>query len=306
MSKSVNYLKIGKQTVLEFIENKPMSYSSSIAFYVILSLPAMLMIIIAIAGTVFEDEVVRQTLIQEVKNLFGGESANATERILENTQGVGNTLIAKITGAFVLIFSATTVFISLQDGLNSIWGVKAKPEKNFIKFVLNRLLSFAMIISISFILIVSLALDTTVALLNENVFVGFKDAPILLIKAFNFVLSFFLTSGVLSVILKVLPEVHIKWKDVWAGALFTTILFTIGKYLISIYLASSSLSSIYGAAGSLVLLLIWVYYSSVILLLGAQFTVEFSRERGSIIKPYSHVVIVKEIESEEGSVNEKK
>ena len=306
MSKSVNYLKIGKQTVLEFIENKPMSYSSSIAFYVILSLPAMLMIIIAIAGTVFEDEVVRQTLLQEVKNLFGGESANATERILENTQGVGNTLIAKITGAFVLIFSATTVFISLQDGLNSIWGVKAKPEKNFIKFVLNRLLSFAMIISISFILIVSLALDTTVALLNENVFVGFKDAPILLIKAFNFVLSFFLTSGVLSVILKVLPEVHIKWKDVWAGALFTTILFTIGKYLISIYLASSSLGSIYGAAGSLVLLLIWVYYSSVILLLGAQFTVEFSRERGSIIKPYSHVVIVKEIESEEGSVNEKK
>ncbi len=302
----MNYLKIGKQTVLEFIDNKPMSYSSSIAFYVILSLPAMLMIIITIAGTVFDDEVVRQTLIHEVENLFGGESANATEKVLENTLDVGNTLIAKITGVIVLIFSATTVFISLQDGLNSIWGVKAKPEKNFIKFVLNRLLSFAMIISISFILIVSLALDTAVALINENVFVGFQDAPILLIKAFNFVLSFLLTSGVLSVILKVLPEVHIKWKDVLAGALFTTILFTIGKYLISIYLASSSLGSIYGAAGSLVLLLIWVYYSSVILLLGAQFTVEFSRERGSIIKPYSHVVIVKEIESEEDNVNEKK
>ncbi len=306
MSKSVKYLKIGKQTVLEFIENKPMSYSSSIAFYVILSLPAMLMIIITIAGTVFEDEVVRQTLIHEVKNLFGGESASATEKIIENTQGVGNTLIAKITGAIVLIFSATTVFISLQDGLNSIWGIKAKPEKNFIKFVLNRLLSFAMIISISFILIVSLALDTAVALLNENVFLVFKDAPISLIKAFNFVLSFFLTSGILSVILKVLPEVHIKWKDVWAGAFFTTILFTIGKYLISMYLASSSLGSIYGAAGSLVLLLIWVYYSSVILLLGAQFTVEYSRERGSLIKPYSHVVIVKEIEKEEGNVNVKK
>lgn len=306
MSALTNYLKILKQTILEFIDNKPMSYSSSIAFYVILSLPAILMIVITIAGTVFDDEVVRQTLIQEIESLFGGESASATEKVLENTQEIGTTLLAKVIGAFVLIFSATTVFISLQDGLNSIWGVKAKPEKNFIKFALNRLVSFAMIISISFILIVSLSLDATVTLLNESVFLEFPNAPTLLIKAFNFTLSFFITSGILSVILKVLPEVHIKWKDVWMGAFFTTILFTIGKYLISIYLASSPLGSVYGAAGSLVLLLIWVYYSSVILLLGAQFTVEYSKENGTVVRPYSHVVIVKEVEKETGRVNEEK
>ncbi|MFY0683984.1 MAG: YihY/virulence factor BrkB family protein [Balneola sp.] len=300
----MNYLEITKQTVLGFIDNKPMSYSSSIAFYVILSLPAILMIVITIAGTVFDDAVVRQTLIQEIENLFGGESASATEKVLENTQEIGTTLIAKIVGVFVLIFSATTVFISLQDGLNSIWGVKAKPEKNFIKFVLNRLVSFAMVVSISFILIVSLALDATVTILNENVFVGFPNAPASIIRSFNFILSFFITSGILSIILKVLPEVHIKWKDVWMGALFATILFTAGKYLISIYLTNSPLGSVYGAAGSLVLLLIWVYYSSVILLLGAQFTVEYSKENGSIIKSYDHVVIVKETERETGRVNE--
>lgn len=292
----MDYLKIAKQTVLKFIDKNPLSISSSIAFYLILSLPAILMIVITVAGSVYDDDTVRQSIIQEIETLFGDESASAITKILENSQGIGNTFIAKVISIGVLIFSSTTVFISLQDGLNSIWGVRAKPEKNVIKFLLNRLVSFAMIVSLSFLLIVSLALDAIVSILNENVFGDFSEAPFILIQIANVLISLAITTGVISVILKVLPEVHIKWSDVWSGALLTTILFTIGKYVIGVYLAGSSLGTVYGAAGSLVLMLIWVYYSSMILLLGAQFTFSYAMETGRVIKPYDQVVVVKEIE----------
>lgn len=292
----MNYFKIGKQTIVSFLDKKPMSISSSIAFYLILSLPAILMIVMSVASAVFDDAIVRASLIKEIGALFGDDSATAVAKILDNTQDIGSTFVIKVISIGALIFSSTTVFISLQEGLNSIWGVKAKPEKNLIKFLLNRLVSFAMIVSLSFLLIVSLALDAIVAILNENVFDDFTDTPFLLIKIANVLISFFITTGVISVILKVLPEVHIKWSDVWSGAILTTILFTVGKYLIGVYLGGSSFGTIYGAAGSLVLLLIWVYYSSLILLLGAQFTFIYTMETGREVQPYDQVVVVKEIE----------
>ncbi|UII20052.1 YihY/virulence factor BrkB family protein [Fulvivirga ligni] len=299
----MDYWKVIKHTVKEFIADDPMSYSSSIAFYTIFSLPAILIITVSIAGSAYEDQVVRTNLINEISNLFGQSSAETIDKIMANANGLGDSLIAKIVGIGTLIFSATTVFVSLQNGLNCVWGIKPKPEKGIIKFIVNRLLSLAMIISIGFLLLVSLVVDTLIVVFNNILTELFSGATYYIISGVNIIFSLAVITLVFAMIFKVLPDAKIEWRDVWVGAFVTTLLFTLGKYLIGFYLGNSSVSTAYGAAGSLVLLLVWVYYSSVILLFGAEFTYVYSREIGHKIRPDKDAVIVKTIEQEDGTVN---
>lgn len=289
MSHSIpNLWKVFKQTVRKFIGGDPMVYSSSIAFYTIFSLPAILMIAISIAGSAFETQVVLDNLMQQIQQLFGRESANIVEKVLANNEGIGTTLFGRIVGISTLAFSATTVFVSLQNGLNNIWGVKVKPKQGFIKFIIYRLVSLAMVMSIGFLLLVSLIIDTFISLFGDLLSNWFSQGTYYIVFAMNLFISLFIVTAVFALIFKVLPDVKIKWGDVWFGAVLSTILFIIGKFLIGYYLGNSDLGTIYGAAGSLVLLLIWVYYSSTILLFGAIFTFVYSKSIGHNAEPESY------------------
>ncbi len=301
----MNYWKVLKRTVLKFIEDDPLSYSSSIAFYVVFSLPAILIIVISIAGSFYEDQVVRNSLLDQIRQLFGADSATTVDKILANTRVEGSTLLAKVVGIVTLVFSATTVFLSLQAALNSIWRVKPKPNMDFLKFIRDRLLTLAMVISIGFLLLVSLVLDAFIAILNQALASWFSEDTYYIIWGINVLVSIFVIASVFAMVFKFLPDAKINWPDVRMGAFVTALLFLGGKYLIGFYLGNSSLNEVYGAAGSFVLLLLWVYYSSMILLLGAEFTYVYSRELGHKIKPSQYAVKIRQVEDKKEVANKK-
>ncbi len=287
-----------KRTFQEFFDNNPLGFSASIAFYTIFSLPAILLISINIAGQAYQADKVQTELYSEIQNLIGEESANQIERIIENAGQSPDSTLAKVVGIITLIFSATTVFISLQNGINYIWHLKPKPENGIIRFLLNRLLSLAMVASVGFILLVSLTVDALLAVFRNIISERFTWITYYFIDTFNIVFSFSIIVLIFAMIYKVLPDASLKWNDVWVGALFTTSLFLLGKFLIGFYLGKSSVGSAYGAAGSLVVLLTWIYYSSIIILFGAQFTYVFTLEKRGKIKPVREAVTyeIKEIE----------
>lgn len=287
-----------KQTVLNFFQDDSFSYASSIAFYTIFSLPAILIISLSVGATFYEREVVQAELINQVGRLIGKESAADVEQILINAALDSTSSLAKIVGVATLIFSATTVFISLQTSLNKIWGIKPKPERGIVKYLLDRLLSLAMVISIGFLLLVSLVVDTLLMVIQNNLSQVFAGWTLYFISVINIVISLALITLIFAILFKVLPDAKIKWKDVWVGALVTTAFFAVGKYLIGFYLGNSSVNSAYGAAGSLVIILIWVYYSTVIFLFGAELTSVYAEKLGSDIQPYHNAVKVQMVEVE--------
>jgi len=300
------YLKLFRDAIKKFIEDDPMSYSASIAFYTIFSMPAILIITMVIAGSFYEDQEVKQTIIDQISGLFGTESAQQVLKIMENASQTASSTLAKIIGIGTLVFSATTVFISLQNGLNSIWGIKPKPKREVLGFIMNRLLSLAMVISIGFLLLVSLVVDALIVLFNNVLDQLLSGFAFYIVSAINLTVSLAIITLIFAVIFKVLPDAKIKWRDVWVGAFVTTLLFTLGKYLIGVYLGASTVANAYGAAGSLVLLLVWIYYSSIILLFGAEFTFVYSRDIGSNIRPGKDAVLLekKEVEMPNKKLNQ--
>lgn len=294
-----------KRTAIEFFQDDPMSYCASIAFYTIFSLPAILLITVTVAGSAYEQQVVQGGLMEQIESLIGSESAREVQRILENASETSSSTLARIVGIATLLFSATTVFVSLQNALNKIWGIRPKPEREIVKFIVNRLLSLAMVISIGFLLLVSLVVDTLIVVFRDFISEYLSGITYELVTIANVGFSLMVISLIFAMIFKILPDAKIMWRSVWVGAFVTTLLFALGKYLIGFYLGTSSIGSAYGAAGSLVLLLIWVYYSSLIVLFGAEFTYVYSREMGHQIRPDKNAVIVKvkEVEQEDGIVN---
>jgi len=287
-----------KQTTLNFFQDDSFSDASSIAFYTIFSLPAILIISLSVGATVYERDVVQEELINQVGRMIGKESASDIEQILVNAALDSRGTFAKIVGIATLIFSATTVFISLQTSLNKIWGIKPKPERGIVKYIIDRLLSLAMVISIGFLLLVSLVMDTALMVIQNSLSEVLAGRTLYLVTAMNIAVSLALITLVFAILFKVLPDARIKWKDVWIGSLVTTVLFAAGKYLIGFYLGNSSVNSAYGAAGSLVIILIWVYYSTVIFLFGAELTSVYAEKLGRDIQPYHNAVKVQLVEVE--------
>ncbi len=288
-----NYKKAFISTVTKFKLKEAMNFSSSIAFYVIFSLPAVLIITTSIAGVMYEDDIVRENLIKQFQLLFGEESANAIGRVLENANESMYSNWARVFGFVMLIVSATTVFVSLQDGINKVWGVKAKPDKNLVLFFKNRALSLAMAGSIGFLMLVSLLVEAIINIFDEFILSQLEISSFSLIALVNLSASFTLTTLVFTCLFKVIPDVKTKWKNTVGGAVFTTLLFVLGKSLIGFYLGNSSLGNVYGAAGSLVILLVWIFFSSMIVLFGAQFTAFYSREVEGEITPNENAEIIK-------------
>lgn len=278
-----------KETYQEWSRDNASQLAAALAYYTVFSLAPLLVLVVAIAGFFLGEEAARGELVGQIQGLVGKEGAVVIQTALENAhrpeEGTG--IFASLISLTVLIFGATGVFVQLQDSLNTIWNVASKPDNALGTFFRKRLLSFATVVSIGFLLLVSLVISALLAGLSNyasHLLPGFDS----LWQLLNTIISFVVTMLLFALIFKYLPDVIIQWNDVLIGAAITALLFTVGKSLIGVYLGSSSFSSTYGAAGSLIVFLTWIYYSVQILFFGAEFTQVYTRRYGSQIVPDRH------------------
>ena len=248
---------------------------ASLAYYTLFSLAPILVIAIAIGGLVFGEEAVRGQIVGQIQGLIGREGAAAVQAMLEGASKPSASVTATVIGSITFFLGATGSFLELQTSLNSIWRVKPKPGGNFLRMlVLQRLISFGLVVALGFLLLTSLVVSTVLSAVHTYMGNAFPGVLVLW-EALNVVVSLGVITLLFALIYKVLPDVRLAWRDVWVGALVTAGLFTIGKLLIGLYLGTTSVASTYGAAGSVVVILVWVYYSAQVILLGAEFTREY-------------------------------
>lgn len=285
-----------KDTITEWSEDKVPLYAAALAYYTIFSLAPLLLIAIAIAGAFFGEEAARGEVFRQIQGLVGAQGAEAIQTMIQNTQAPGsNGLVASLIGIVTLLLGASGVFGQLQEALNTIWEVKPKPGLGWRSFLQSRFLSFAMVLVIGFLLLVSLVLSAGLAAIS-NFFSHLFPGVAAIGQVVNFVISFVIITLLFAAIYKFLPDVKVPWKNLWVGAGVTALLFNIGKSLIGLYLGNSGVGSTYGAAGSIVVVLVWVFYSAQILLIGAEFTQVYSKYRGRPIRPSKHAVRLRDQE----------
>jgi len=289
--------KILGATIMGFIDDNGMKLSASLAYYTIFSIAPLLIIIISIAGLVWGHDAATHNLYPHIAGYVGAKAAIQIEDILKALQLSGRSTIAVIIGVIVLFLGASGIFIEIQDSLNIIWRVRAKPKRGWLKFIQNRFLSFSLIIGLGFLLLVSLLVNVVI-----NGLSGWIDKflPIAkwVFKGVNLGITFIVISALFSIIFKFLPDVKIRWKDVRTGAFFTAILFMIGQYGINVYIQYTAKSPLYGAAGSILVIMLWIYYTSVILFIGAEFTQVYAEAIGCKIEPADYAVSIKQTEVE--------
>lgn len=289
-----------KEVFLDFLDNNSFQKGAALAYYTIFALPPILIIMINIAGAVFGREAVRGQVYTQLRDLLGRQGALDIQEMVENISQSADFTWATIIGVFTLLVGATGVFISLQESLNQIWGVKPKPRHEYLKLLWDRLLSFAMIMAIVFLLLVSLLVHAILVAVTTFLADRVDESLLHLSQFANLVVSMGVVTFLFALIYKFLPDAKIRWSDVWTGALVTAVLFTLGKSLIGFYLGNSDFSGIYGAAGSVIVVLTWVFYTSQIIFLGAQFTLVYARRYGDDIYPSDYAVRVINREEEVG------
>ncbi|MFN6527778.1 YihY/virulence factor BrkB family protein [Nostoc sp. ChiSLP03a] len=281
--------KLLQETFKEWSDDKASRLAAALAYYTIFSIAPLLIIVIAIAGAVFGEEAARGQIVGQIQGLVGVDGAKFLETAIQNANQPKTGAIASIISVLVLLVGATGLFTELQDAMNTIWEVKPKPGRGINNMIRLRVLSFAMVIGIGFLLLVSLVISTILATLVtyfSNLLPGFD----FIWQIANLVISFAITTVLFGLIFKVLPDVKIAWSDVLIGAALTSVLFSIGRFLLGQYLGNGSFGSTYGAAGSLVVILAWVNYAAQILFFGAEFTQVYSRRHGSGIVPTKNAV----------------
>ncbi len=290
---------ITKQSFSDFIGNKVLKLSAALAFYTIFSLPAMLIIVISVSDIFYGRAAVEGTLYHQIAGFVGSEAAVQIQQTIRGAALSKSSYFATVVGIITLLFGATSVFNEIQDSINHIWKLKSKPKgTGFLKMITNRLLSFSLVISLGFLLLVSLLINGLMDMLITRLTVMFPQLTVVMVYIVNVIITFGITALLFAMIFKVLPDARIKWKHVRAGAFTTAILFMLGKFLIGYYLGHSRLSSTYGTAGSVIVMLLWVYYSAMILYFGAVFTHVYAAHTGSRIFPNNYAVWVQEIEVE--------
>ncbi|HET6243034.1 MAG: YihY/virulence factor BrkB family protein [Bacteroidetes bacterium] len=284
-----------KGTIKRWNDSDPFRQSAIIAFYAIFSLPALLIIIIAIVGYFFGEEAVEGEISNEIASMLGKGTAESIEQMVAQAVQTESSTFAAMIGIGILLFGATAVFFQLQKSLNRIWGVRPRPEKAFMKYLKDRLFSFGLILAIGFLMLIFLLLSSLLTILGNWFQSRIPDFIYVIFHVLNFLVSFGVATILFALIFKILPDAVIKWKSVWVGAMVTAFLFELGKFLLSIYFSKATPESIYGGAGSIILILLWVSYVCMILFLGAEFTRQFAIKYGHGIKPKENAEIVEDI-----------
>ncbi|HSH65942.1 MAG TPA: YihY/virulence factor BrkB family protein [Bacteroidia bacterium] len=296
--KAFSQWSIIKKTALAWNAADPFREAAIISYYAIFSIPALLVIIIAAAGLVFGKEAVSGHISAQISAAIGVEAAKQVEQIVARASETKSSVLASIIGVITLITGATGVFAQLQKSLNLIWEVEAQPKKAWLKTLKDRLFSFGLILSIGFLLLVSLLISTALSALSDWIKIHLPDFMMFLFRFLSFVVSFAVISILFMLMFKILPDVKIKWKNVWIGAVITTLLFIAGKFALGLYFGKSDPGSTYGAAGSVILIMLWVNYSSMIVFFGAEYTKQYSMHQGGKIRPKKDAVILNVTEKE--------
>lgn len=293
------FFHILKDAAKAFSADNAVKLSAALSYYTIFAIGPLLVIVLSLSGIFLGEAAVEGKLYGQIRGLIGNEAAIQVQEIIQNIQQTNNSTIGAIIGAIVLVIGATGIFAEIQDSINYIWSLKAKPKRGLVKLLINRLLSFSLIISLGFLLIVSLVANALMDILNERLTRYFPDTMVYVIYALNIVLLLAVISLLFAIIFKVLPDGKIKWKDAFIGAFFTSILFLLGKSAIGYYLGNSKLGATYGTAASVVVILTWVYYTSIILYFGAEFTKVYALEYGGGIVPNETAVFIIKQEAKE-------
>jgi membrane protein len=292
-----------KEAGAGFSNDSVLKMSGSLAYSTIFSIAPLIIVIIFLADLFLGREAIEGTIYGQIEGFVGSAAALEIQSLIRNASLSGKSRGAIVLGVITLILGATSVFGEIQDSINRIWGLKPKPKKGWVKMLLNRALSFSVIGSLGFILMVSLVLNTIIEALMNRLQELFPAVTVWLAYIVNHLLILAITTFLFGVIFKVLPDARIKWRDIIIGAFVTALLFMIGKFTISLYITHSSVGTAYGAAGSLVIVLLWVYYSSAILFFGAEFTKAYAVSRGARIYPNQYAVWVKLVEVEEADTS---
>lgn len=274
-----------KDTFSVWSEDRCPRLGAALAFYSIFSIAPVLVIAIGIAGVAFGEQAARGEIGEQIKGTIGEPAATAIQDLLKHTNSTGGGTLATMIGLSILLLGASGVFLELQDALNTVWKVKPKPGRTILRIIRERFLSFSVVLATGFLLLVSLAVSAALSALADWLTPESIPGGAFFWLALNFLISLVFITVLFGLIFKVLPDVQLGWRDVWIGALATALLFSLGKFLIGLYLGQSTTASAYGAAGSFVIVLLWVYYSSQILLLGAEFTRVWTRWRGVEVRP---------------------
>jgi membrane protein len=286
-----NWLPLAKKTVSSWLDDDASSMGAALSYYTVFSLAPILLIVISVAGLVFGEEAARGALFGELGKLMGSDAAKAAQDMMASTSKPSHGVLGTVVGVVVMLVGATTVFAQLQNSLDRIWRAPKREGGGLWNLLRTRFLSFGMILGIAFLLIVSLVVSTAISAIGKwwgPAFGGFEA----LSHAVTFVFGFAVTTLIFAVIYKLMPRVEVRWHDVWIGAAVTSLLFGLGRYLIGLYLGKSAVASGYGAAGSIIIIFLWVYYSAQIFLLGAEFTWVYAHKYGSLRgkpQPQEHV-----------------
>ena len=298
------YFKLIKNTYVEWMKNNPFEQSAVIAYYTLFSLPSLLVIVITIAGYFYGRDAVQDRITSEISTFIGEGTAEAIETMISNAFLEGGSVLTILFGIGMLLFGATGAFFQLKKAMNRVWGVRPKKE-NFKRILLDRAISLGMILVIGFMLLVSLVISAVIQGLGNYLQSFAPEITSAALSVFNFLISYIFIGFLFAGVFKLLPDIKISWRVTFIGASITTLLFLIGEFLIGFYFGKSDPTSVYGGASSVILILLWVFYSCIIMLFGAEFTVQFALFKGYNIQPNSLAEPAERQEMEELKEKEK-
>jgi membrane protein len=292
-----------KQAASDFIDDNGIKLSAALSYYTLFAIGPFLILIISLVGIFYGKEAIRGKVYYELNSLVGDRAAEQIQVIIQNIEQSQLSTSGAIVGSVVLLIGATGIFTEIQDSMNFILSIKAKPKKGWLKLIINRLISFSLIVSIGFLMLVTLMLNTIVDVLQDHLNALFPELTVHLLQITNTVMLLMIITVLFTIIFRVLPDAKIAWRDSFYGALFTTVLFLLGKFCIGLYISYSKIGITYGAATSVVLLLIWVYYTSIILYFGGEFMKNWAMKYGKGIVPNDTAVFIVKQESREIDTN---
>lgn len=282
------FWETAKETFNEWNNSSASNDSASLAYYAIFSIPGLLIIIIWIAGYFFGEDAIRGEITNQISGMMGQEVANSIQDMIAGALIDRENIFMKIVGIGSLVYGSTTLFFQLQKSLNNLWDVEAAPKKALVKFILDRTNSLGMILILGFLMMITMVLSSLISLFNNFITTYFGIETYVLVEIINFSVGFGITVLLFALMFKVLPDVEISWKSVWKGALLTAILFTLGKFLLSLYFGQFKPTSAFGAAGTVILIMMWINYTCMLIFLGAEFTKVYTYKKGYKIIPSKH------------------